>query len=132
MTQMVLGTGICADFPTLDGNIYPREVLEKLVNNPQLKTVIKEGKLIGGIMNKNKLLDNTVTHRVTGMRLLNDELVIEVNTLDDDIAARLLLTSIKNPEAAVIIATPTKLGRGETVREIQWIDSVHIRERRKC
>jgi hypothetical protein len=132
MTQMVLGTGICADFPTLDGNIYPREVLESLVNNPKLKQSIKEGKLIGGVLSNNKLIDNTVTHHVTDIRLFNDELVIEVETKDDDIAAKLLLAPLSEPEAAVVIATPNKLGRGETVREIQWVESIHIRERRKC
>lgn len=128
--KLLLGTRLYVDFPTVDGIIYPRSVIETALLNEQSK--IRAGKLFGGIFDKPRLTpkDGIITHIVRDIKIYNDEIAVEIETLEgDDVKA--LLDSIEHKSAAVIIKVPTgQGGPGTTVRSINSIEYVHIREDR--
>lgn len=137
--KKLLGTGLIADFPTLKGNIWPREVIEKLIFSPETKEAINLGLLGGGILDNSlahldpnsvkKPKDNIITHFVTDIGLYKDEVVVEVETVDSP-QARALFDAVKNPRAAIVCSMPeSQIGTGLIIRKVNAISCVHIGER---
>jgi hypothetical protein len=137
--KKLLGTGLIVDFPTMKGNIWPREVVEKLIFNTKVKEDIKNGLIGGGILDLSmasidpstlgKPKDNVITHIVTDIGLFKDEVVVEIEVIDSP-QAKELFESIKNPRAALVLAMPqSQIGSGIIVRKVDGIRCVHVGER---
>lgn len=127
--KLLLGTRLYVDFPTLDGVIYPRPVVEAALNESRHK--IDSGLILGGIFDEacpTTPKENMTTHYVTDILIYNDEVAVELETIETaEIDER--LAEIKNKRAAIIIKVPTDQGApGTTVRKIVSIEAVHIRE----
>lgn len=137
--KKLLGTGIIADFPTIKGNIWPRETIEKFLFSSATKTAIKAGLIGGGVLDLSmanidpttlgKPKDNVITHIVTDMGLYKDEVVVEIETIDSP-QAKTLFESIKNPRAAMVLLMPQdQIGSGLIIRKVDGIRCIHIGER---
>ena len=131
MSRLILGTGIIAGFPTLNGNIYPREVLEKAINDQYFRRKIECGEMVGGILDNRtqECIGNMITHKVLDVRLYNEEVVVEIETIDS-IEAQLMFSSIKTPEAAMLVNCPEAIATGMTIRQINGIKAIHVPEKR--
>ena len=130
MATKLLGTGIIADFPTINGNIYPKEVVDRLLSEETLKERISFGELIGGILDPKNLVvpkDGIITHRVIDVRLFNDEIVVEVDMLETSDAQQ-AMSKIEKPMAALVLRGHDIIGKGCIINDVDAIRAVHIHE----
>lgn len=128
--KLLLGTGLIVDFPTLKANIYPKRVVEPLLNSAKLKKQLADGLIAGGIMDGAKLRpkNNLITHIVTDIRLYKDEIVTEIETVDSP-QVKKALAAIKKKKANLILHLPESyIGEGIIVRKIYGVKCVHITE----
>lgn len=132
MTNKLLGTGIIAGFPTTNGNIYPKDVLEKAINDQYFRRRVVAGEVVGGVLNPRTkdIVGNIITHKVMDVRFFNEELVVEIEVLDNT-DAQTMFSSINDPEAVLMINCPEVIFTGATIRQIDSIRTIHIRERKK-
>lgn len=129
--KLLLGTRLYVDFPTLDGIIYPRAVIEAALIDARRN--IDSGLILGGIFDESNPAspqDGVITHYVTDILIYKEELAVELETIETaDVDDR--LAAIKNKKAAIIYRIPKGQGApGTTVRKIVSIEAVHIREDR--
>lgn len=131
MSRLILGTGIIAEFPTLNGNLYPKAVLERAINDQYFRRKIECGEMIGGILDFRNQgpIGGIITHKVVDVRLFNEEVVVEIETVDD-LEAKMMFLSIKSPEAAMLVNCPEAGMTGMTIRQINGIKAIHVREKR--
>lgn len=125
---MIVGTGVYVDFPTSNGNIYTRGIIDKTFNDPGLKKALIEGKVMGGILDIEscKPIDNVITHKVVDIFVYKDEVIVEIDTIDDKV-----IKSLKHPQAAIILTGPNIKRGGQTFTESDNFDevkAVHLRE----
>src|SRR5690554_2710395 len=72
--KMIVGTQIIADRPTIRGNIYPREVLDKVIEDFNIEA--KHKKIKGSILNRTHIEKNgEYTHYVKSL-FINDSGVL--------------------------------------------------------
>jgi len=85
---------LTADRPTINGHIYPRDVLEKAVKDAQRQV---EGKTMFGEMNLagEKVRLEKASHLVSSLELKGDEVVAEVKILDTE-QGQILQELLKN------------------------------------
>lgn len=128
--KLLLGTRVYVDFPTLSAIIYPREVIDAMLADKKLRESIKNRTLVGGIFDGPfpNAKDGLITHFVTDIRLYNDEIVVELETLETD-EVRAALDTIPHKKAAIVMKVPSDEGNiGSTVRKILSVECVHIKE----
>lgn len=126
--RMIIGTGVYVDFPTSNGNIYTRGVIEKIFSDPSLKKAIAEGKVLGGILDPEscKPIGDIITHRVIDISIYKDEVIVEIDTINDKV-----IKSLKHPQAAIVLTGPNLKKGGQTFTEEHNFDevrAVHLRE----
>lgn len=131
--KLTLGTKLYADFPTTSGIIYTREAIIAVIQASEQK--ILDGLMVGGVFDEESPFvpkENRITHKVTNIFLYNNEIAVEIDTLEDEDTKRLIDT-IKHKKAALVTKLPAKDGDpGSTVRKINSIECIHIREDKEC
>jgi hypothetical protein len=73
------GTVMTADVPNANGTIYPREVLEKAIEDAQ--DLVRTGSLYGSLNSTGRLELRKISHRVTKLGMQGDDVVAEVAVL---------------------------------------------------
>lgn len=126
--KMTVGTGVYADFPTINGNIYTKGLIQKFIKNDQLQQLLADGKIVGGIMDPTscKPVGDVITHRVLSVALYNDEIVVEIDVINPEPLKRL-----KYPQAAIVLSSPQARRNGQTYTEesdFHQVKAVHLRE----
>lgn len=71
-----------ADVPNLNGHVYPREVMEKAIE--QLREDIEAKRVLGrvGTQQPPKMRINDASHMVVGLRMEDDRLQADIEVLD--------------------------------------------------
>ena len=126
--KMTLGTGVYVDFPTINGNIYTKGLIQKIFLNQEFKQQLADGKIMGGIMDPTscKPINNVITHRVDDITLYNDEVIVKIEVLDPE-----PIKQLKHPQAAIVLIGPQVRRNGYTYTEndeFHQIKAVHLRE----
>lgn len=126
--KMIVGTGVYADFPTINGNIYTKGLIEKVINNEQFRQLLADGKVVGGVMDPAscKPMDDIITHRVLDVALYNDEIVVEIDVINPE-----PLKQLKHIQAAIVLSSPQARRNGQTYTEeddFHQVKAVHLRE----
>lgn len=134
---MIVGTQIIADRPTIRGNIYPREVLDKVIEDFNIEA--KHKKIKGSILNRTHIEKNgEYTHYVKSL-FINDSGVLcaDIEFLNTEAGSRVQENIKKNNAEIVarpVMSIPTYLfngkekdnGRQFMVSEINKIMKVQI------
>lgn len=126
--KMIVGTGVYADFPTINGNIYTKGLIEKVIADEQFRQHLADGKILGGIMDPAscKPMNDVITHRVLDVALYNDEIIVEIDVINPE-----PLKLLKHPQAAIVLASPQARRNGQTYTEedeFHQVKAVHLRE----
>ncbi len=128
--KLLLGTRVYTDFPTTSAIIYPKEVMERALADNALREAIRDRKLVGGIFDGPHVTpkDSLITHYVTDIRIYNEEIVVELETIETD-EVNEALAAIGRKKAAIVMQVPAAQGGvGSIVRKILSIECVHIKE----
>lgn len=118
--RYVVKTGIKADKPTANGNTYSKSVIESAISKAGQQ--IKEGKMTGGVLDRQHLRRSQDTHVVKALRLDDDELVAEIEMLDNDLA-KSVDTGIMKAKPVMELPMEQKMpGRVDDILNINRID----------
>jgi hypothetical protein len=126
--KMIVGTGVYADFPTINGNIYTKGLIQKVISDEQFRQHLTDGKIMGGIMDPGscKPMNDVITHRVLNVALHNDEIVVEIDIINPE-----PVKNLKHPQAAIVLTSPQMRRSGQTYTEeaeFHQVKAVHLRE----
>lgn len=126
---MIIGTGLIADFPTTEGNLYTRDCLEKLVNDSEFQGRVARGEMVGGVLNTKTLepIGDIITHRVRRVEIFNGEIIVDIELIDNP-ESKSLVESINKLQAAVVVMAPEKILSGMKIVKIDRIRAIHLRE----
>lgn len=125
--KLLIGTGVYVDFPTINGNIYTRQAVEKAISDQYLRDRLANGAITGGILDPKtcKPIDDVMTHKVLDIKLYKEEIIVEIDVFDD---TKSFIKSLEHPQAAIVMVRPQQLRNGQTITEIDEIRTVHLRE----
>lgn len=125
---MKIASGIIADHPTVNGNIYTREALEKAIRDFNMRA--KNNPVKGSILDRVNIQKvGDVTHEVNEL-FLNESgmLCAEINVLDSNLKQRITdKTSIGCSIAArPVISIPTFIADRQPVMVTQIKDIIRV------
>ncbi len=120
-----------ANTPTLNGNVYSRDVLKKMIS--ESKEIVESGKFFGTYKDFDKdAIDLTqVTHRVTNIDLVDDKVVATAEILDTPAGERLLIQLDKHPQDFVLRTVGFGIVEHNVVKDYKLV-AVNIYDKKDC
>jgi hypothetical protein len=114
----IISTLLTADKPTKNGRIYSKETLQKAVL--EYKKKVDDGKAIG-FLGENSTNLSATSHRVTDIKIVNDDVIAEISILPT-LAGDSLLKLFKSQELSFEIRGTGRID-DSTIRDLN-IESI--------